>query len=83
MDWTDYNHERVLVDGIMMQTSSGKLRRKALQDNPGYETLTKMGISLEQAKGKAEATQFTRALQEELRRLNTGKQEPGGVPQVA
>ena len=83
MDWTDYNHERVLVDGIMMQTSSGKLRRKALQDNPGYETLTKMGMSLEQAKKKAEATQFTRALQEELRRLNTGKQEPRGVPQVA
>ena len=72
MDWTDYNHERVLVDGIMMQTSSGKLRWKALQENPGYEMLTKMDISLEQAKKKAKATQFTGPLQEEQKRAGRG-----------
>ena len=85
VDWTDYNHDKAAVDAIVMQTSSGKLRQRVLQDNPSYEELVKMGISQEQAKKKAEtlpdregdqitrAVQEARAVQEELRRLTGGK----------
>ena len=79
----------------MMQTSSGKLRQRALQDDPSYEELVKMGISQEQAKKKAEtlpdgegdqitrAVQEARAVQEELRRLTGGKKGPGGGSEAA
>ena len=34
VDWTNFNQEKATVDAIVMQTSSGKLRQKAIQDNP-------------------------------------------------
>ena len=54
VDWTDYDHKKVAMDLIVMQTSSGRLRQKVLQDSPTYEELLNMDISQEQAKKKAE-----------------------------
>ena len=56
-----------------MQTSSGILKQKAIQDKTDYETLIKTGISLEQAKKKAESlpdgegSQVNHVVLEELR----------------
>ena len=91
VDCTDYNHKKAAVDEIVMQlqTSSGKLRQKAIQDNPTYEELVKMGISQEQAKKKTETLpdgegdQITQAVQEELRRLKGGNKGPGGGQEAA
>ena len=82
VDWTGYDHDKAAVDAIVMQTSSGKLRQKAIQDNPTYEELVKMGISQEQAEKKAdtlpdgEGDQITRAVQEEIRKLKDKKKRP-------
>ena len=74
VDWDGYNAETAAVDAIVMQTKSTKLQQKAIQDNPTYEELVKLGISQEQAKRKADAlpdgeSETTRALQSEVRRL--------------
>ena len=58
VNWTNYNHEKATLDAIVMQTSSGKLRQKVIQDNPSYKELVKMGISQEQAKKKADPTRW-------------------------
>ena len=68
VDWEGYNAETAAVDAIVMQTKSAKLQQKAIQDNPSYEELVKLGISQEQAKRKADAlpdgeSETTRALQ--------------------
>ena len=55
MEWDGYNAERAAVDAIVMQTRSTKLLQEAIQDNPSYEKLVKMGISQEQAKMKADS----------------------------
>ena len=52
----------------------GKLQQKAIQDNPNYEELVKMGISQEQARKKSDflpdgESETTRALQTEVRKL--------------
>ena len=38
-----------------MQTSSQKLQQKAIQENPKYNEMVDLGISMEQAKKKAES----------------------------
>ena len=48
MDWDNYNFEKAAVDAILIQTSSTKLRQKALQDNPSWDQLMDMGMGQEQ-----------------------------------
>ena len=74
VDWEGYNAETAAVDAIVMQTKSAKLQQKAIQDNPSYEELVKLGISQEQAKMKADAlpdgeSEIARDLQSQVRRL--------------
>ena len=74
VDWDGYDAERAAVDAIVMQTRSTKLQQKAIQDNPSYEELVKMGISQEQAKMKADSLpdgecEKTRALETQVRKL--------------
>ena len=75
IDWTDYGAETATVDAIIMQTSSQKLQQKAIQENPKYNEMVDLGISMEQAKKKAESlpdgdgTDTTRALVQEVRQL--------------
>ena len=75
IDWTDYGTETATVDAIIMQTSSQKLQQKAIQENPKYNEMVDLGISMEQAKKKAESlpdgegTDTTRALVQEVRQL--------------
>ena len=75
IDWTGYGAETAAVDAIIMQTSSQKLRQKAIQENPKYNEMVDLGISMEQAKKKAESlpdgegAETTRALAEEVRQL--------------
>ena len=74
VDWDGYNAERAAVDAIVMQTRSTKLQQKAIQDNPSFEELVKMGISEEQAKMKADSLsdgecEKTRALETQVRKL--------------
>ena len=58
-----------------MQTSSQKLQQKAIQENPKYTEMVDVGISMEQAKKKAErlpdgeGAEVTRALADEVRQL--------------
>ena len=74
VDWDGYNAEVAAVDAIVMQTRSTKLQQKAIQDNPSYEELVKLGISQEQAKKKADSLpdgecEKTRALETQVRKL--------------
>ena len=75
IDWTDYGAETATVDAIIMQTSSQKLQQKAIQENPKYNEMVDLGISMEQAKKKAESLpdgegkETTRALVQEVRQL--------------
>ena len=55
VEWDGYDVEPPAVDAIVMQTRSTKLLQEAIQDNPSYEKLVKMGISHEQAKMKADS----------------------------
>ena len=43
----DYTPERAARDVIAMQTSSSRLRRKVLTDGPDFQTLVKLGCTLE------------------------------------
>ena len=74
VEWDGYNAERAAVDAIVMQTRSTKLLQEAIQDNPSYEKLVKMGISQEQAKMKADSLpdgecEKTRTLEKQVRKL--------------
>ena len=53
VDWEDYGFEKAVVDAVLIQTSSMKLRQKALQDNPDWNQLVDMGIGQEQSQKKA------------------------------
>ena len=62
------------MDAIVMQTRSTKLQQKAIQDNPSYEELVRLGISQEQAKKKADflpdgECERTRVLETQVRKL--------------
>ena len=52
VDWTDYNYVKAAVEAIILQPSSGRLHQKALQENPTYKVLVKMGNSQEKAREK-------------------------------
>jgi hypothetical protein len=54
IDWTDYNAEKAAVDAIIMQTSSHKLQQRALQENPTYPEMARLGTTQEQARKKAD-----------------------------
>ena len=41
IDYSNYNWKQAAVDAIILQTSSNKLREKALQENVYYESLLK------------------------------------------
>ena len=75
IDWTGYGAETATVDALIMQTSSHKLQQKAIQENPKYNEMVDLGISMEQAKKKAESlpdgegAETTRALEQEVRKL--------------
>ena len=74
VEWDGYDAETPAVDAIVMQTRSTKLLQEAIQDNPSYEKLVKMGISQEQAKMKADSLpdgecEKTRALEKQVRKL--------------
>ena len=74
VDWVGYDAETAAVDAIVMQTKSSKLQQKAIQDNPSYEELVKLGISQEQAKKKADSLpdgecEKTRAFKTQIRKL--------------
>ena len=49
MDWVNYGFKKAAVDTVLIQTSSTKLRQKALQDNPDWNQLMDMGMGQEQA----------------------------------
>ena len=85
VDWDGYDAEMAAVDAIVMQTRSTKLQQKAIQDNPSYEELVKLGISQEQAKKKADSlpdgeSETTRALQMQVRKLSEKLSKFGDKP---
>ena len=41
----DYDADKAMVDAILMQTSSSKLRQRVIQENLGYDELVALGIS--------------------------------------
>ena len=45
VDYANYNWKQAAVDAMILQTSSSKLREKALQENVNYENLLKIGIA--------------------------------------
>ena len=54
IDYTNYDWKQAAVDAMILQTSSKKLREKALAENTTYEELLKLGIAKEQSeKGAA------------------------------
>ena len=50
ISYDNYDWKQATVDAIILQTSSSKLRERALQENSSYENLMKMGITKEQSK---------------------------------
>ena len=82
-DWEDYTAEKAAADAIIIQTSSVKLREKALQSNPTYDELNTMGHSQEQARKKAKAlpegdSDEVKMLREEVRKLQVKERGGGG-----
>ena len=72
IDYANYDWKQAAMDAMILQTSSGKLREKALQENIGYEGLLKIGIAKEQSeKGAAMLEQASgqNRVEEEVRRL--------------
>ena len=76
ISYQDYDWKQATVDAILLQTTSPKLRERALQENTTYDALMTMGIAKEQsAKGAALLEQAsgsstrTRIKTEEVKRL--------------
>ena len=54
IDYANYDWKQAAVDAMILQTSSSKLREKALAENTTYDDLLKLGIAKEQSeKGAA------------------------------
>ena len=81
------------MDTVIIQTSSTKLRQKALQDNPSWDQLVETAMVQEQAQKKAQEMpdseenqikalqeQVKRLQDEEVRKLQTGKSGKGKRP---
>ena len=83
IDWAGYDHNKAAVDAIITQTSSPKLRQRAIQENPDYLALVDLGISQEQAKKKStklpdgEAETVNRLKLENKKLKNKLKSGPG------
>ena len=76
IDYDNYNWKQAAVDAIILQTSSKKLRERALQENVDFDNLLKIGIAKEQSeKGAALLEQASgqsssaNPVDEEVRRL--------------
>ena len=76
IDYENYDWKQATVDAILLQTSSPKLRERALQENVTYEALLRLGIAKEQSvKGAAllekasGQSSNTADVEEEVRRL--------------
>ena len=76
-----YNWKQATVDAILLQTSSPKLRERALQEDTSYDALMTMGVAKEQsAKGAALLEQASGKshprvkVEEEVRRLQLENQ---------
>ena len=72
IDYENYNWKQAAVDAILLQTSSKKLRERALQENVDFDNLLKIGIAKEQSeKGAAllEHASGQSSVDEEVRRL--------------
>ena len=75
IDYDNYDWKQAAVDAMLLQTTSLKLREKALSENVTYDELLKIGITKEQSeKGAALLEQASghtapRDLDEEVRRL--------------
>ena len=75
ISYDNYDWKQATVDAILLQTSSAKLRERALQENISYDALLMMGITKEQSeKGAAlleQASGQSRQIkiEEEVRRL--------------
>ena len=85
MEWDNYDYEKAAVDAILIQTSSTKLRQKALQENPTWNQLVDMGMGQEQAQRKAQSMpdpeeNQIKALQEKVRKLEMEKANRGRRP---
>ncbi len=82
VEWDNYDYEKTAVDAILIQTSSTKLRQKALQENPTLNQLVDMGMGQEQAQRKAQSMpdpeeSQIKALQEKVRKLETERANRG------
>ena len=75
IDFMGYDWKQAAVDAMILQTTSSKLREKALSENASYEELLKLGITKEQSeKGgalleQASGNSSSRNIDEEVRRL--------------
>ena len=77
ISYQDYDWKQATVDAILLQTTSPKLRERALQENTSYDALMTMGIAKEQsAKGAAlleqasgSSTRVRVKAEEEVKRL--------------
>ena len=81
MDWDIYDYKKAAIDTILIQTSSTKLRQKALQENPDWNQLVDMGLGQEYVQRKAQAMpdpeeSQIKALRKKVRKLET-ETEPG------
>ena len=54
IDRAGYDHNKAAMDAIITQTSSAKLRQRAIQENPDYTALVDLGISQEKSKKKSD-----------------------------
>ena len=78
IDYANYDWKQAAVDAMILQTSSTKLREKALQENITYENLLKIGIAKKQSeKGAAMLEQASgqTMVGEEVRRLRVENEE--------
>ena len=82
IDLAGYGSEKAAVDAVLIQTSSRRLRQKALQVDPDWDQLVDMARSQEQAQRKAQEMPGTgedamSVLQERVKRLqDEGDRKP-------
>ena len=79
IDFRNYDWKQASVDAMLLQTTSTKLRERALQENITYDDLVKLGIAREQsqkgaallhkASGQSNASEVKYSQEEEVRRL--------------
>ena len=84
ISYEQYDWKQATVDAILLQTSSPKLRERALQENTSYDDLMRMGVTKEQsARGAALLEQASGGssshskvkIEEEVRKLQFENQQ--------